>query len=242
LRGRPAIWYNQSMQLVGPVHGPLSARIYAALRADILAGRLQPGDAVASERQLSDDLGASRHAVREALKRLQEAGLVRIAQGGATRVCDWRATGGLDLLLALGAEGIDPPELGLRRAGLELRACIGADAARRCAQRASAARRAELVACAEALAAEADLERRNTQYERLWGLIVEGADNVAYRLALNTLKSGQQVLAFDDARTVAPELADDEAIRALAAAVADGDAGRAHETARDLLERTMPGD
>ena len=229
------------MQLVGPVDRPLSARIYATLREDIVAGRLRPGDAVPSERQLSDELGASRHAVREALKRLQEARLVRIAQGGATRVCDWRATGGLDLLLALGAEGLDPPEVGLRRAGLELRACIGADAARRCAQRASAVRRAELVAGAEALAAESDLDRRNAEYERLWGLIVEGADNIAYRLALNTLKSGQQVLAFDDARTVAGELADDAAIRALAAAIADGADGRAHETARELLERTIPG-
>jgi len=229
------------MQLVGPADRPLSARIHAGLREDILAGRLRAGDAIPSERQLSEGLGASRHAVREALKRLQEAGLVSIAQGGATRVCDWRAAGGLDLLLALGAEGHGPPELDLPRAGLELRACIGADAARRCAQRASAVRRAELVACAEALAAEVDLDRRNGEYERLWGLIVEGADNVAYRLALNTLTQGQRVLAFDDASTVEREITDDGAIRALAAAVADGEADRAHATARELLERTIPG-
>ena len=91
-----------------------------------------------SERRLSEQLGASRHAVREALKRLQEAGLIRITQGGATRVRDWRADGGLDLLLALGAQGDAPPELELERAALELRACIGADAARRAAQRATA--------------------------------------------------------------------------------------------------------
>ena len=81
----------------------------------------------------------SRHAVREALKRLQEAGLIRISHGGATRVRDWRHDGGLDLLLALAAQGDAPPELELERAALELRACIGADAARRCAERASAA-------------------------------------------------------------------------------------------------------
>ena len=105
----------------------LSDRIHAQLRDQILAGELAPGAAVPSERRLSEQLGASRHAVREALKRLQEAGLVRISQGGATRVRDWRHDGGLDLLLALAATGDVPPELELERAGLEMRASIGAD-------------------------------------------------------------------------------------------------------------------
>ena len=64
-----AIWYNQSIQLVQPVL--LSDRIHTRLRDQILSGELAPGAAVASERRLSDQLGASRHAVREALKRLQ---------------------------------------------------------------------------------------------------------------------------------------------------------------------------
>ena len=46
---------------------PLSEQIHTALRADILAGRLAPGAALPSERQLSEQLGANRHAVREAL-------------------------------------------------------------------------------------------------------------------------------------------------------------------------------
>ena len=49
--------------------------------------------------------------MREALKRLQESGLIRISHGGATRVRDWRRDGGLDLLLALAAQGEVPPEL-----------------------------------------------------------------------------------------------------------------------------------
>jgi GntR family transcriptional regulator, transcriptional repressor for pyruvate dehydrogenase complex len=216
---------------------PLSARIHAALRRDILAGVRAPGDALPSERQLSDELGASRHAVREALKRLQEAGLVHIAQGGATRVRDWRADGGLDLLLALGAQGDAPPELELERAALELRACIGADAARRAAQRATPAQRAEIASRAEALAATADPEGRNAEYERLWALIVDAAGNLAYRLALNTLETGQHVLVLD-AERVGRELADGPAIRALAAAIAAGDDERARTTAAELLERS----
>jgi len=229
-------WYNQSTQLVLPVL--LSDRIHAGLRAQILAGHLAPGAAVPSERRLAEQLGAGRHAVREALKRLQESGLIRISQGGATRVRDWRHDGGLDLLLALAAqEGAAPPELELERAALELRAAIGADAARRCAERASAARRAEIIARAEALAAAPEPEGRNLEYERLWALVVDGAENVAYRLALNTLVAGQHVLVLD-AQRVHRELADAEAIRALAAAIADGDAGRARALAADLLERT----
>ena len=216
----------------------LSDRIHAGLRADILSGVLPPGAAVPSERRLSEQLGASRHAVREALKRLQESGLIRISHGGATRVRDWRRDGGLDLLLALAAQGEVPPELEAERAALELRACVGADAARRCAERADAALRAAIVARAEALAAAAEPEARNAEYERLWDAIVDGSGNVAYRLALNTLVAGQHVLVLD-ARRVGAELGDPEAIRALAAAIADGDANGARGIAAELLERSV---
>src|ERR687898_4017 len=189
----------------------LSGRIHAQLRRDILAGRYVAGEALPSERRLSEDLGASRHAVREALKRLQQAGLVAITHGGATRVRDWRADGGLDLLLALGAQGDAPPELELERAALELRACIGADPARRAARRATSAQRAEIAARAEALAAAREPDARHAEYERMWALIVDAAGNLAYRLALNTLETGQHVVVLD-AERVARDLDDTAAI------------------------------
>jgi len=216
---------------------PLSARIHARLRAEILAGGYAPGDALPSERRLSEELGAGRHAVREALKRLQQSGLVRISQGGATRVRDWRRHGGLDLLIELGASGDVPHGLGLECAVMEMRASVGADAARRCAARAGAVVRAELEARAEMLAAEPDLAARNTIYEAFWDLVIEGADNLAYRLALNTLVAGQRLLAFDPA-LVGAELADAAAVRSLAAAIAGGDEEEAHARARELLERS----
>ena len=211
--------------------GTTSARIYEDLRARILAGDL--GE-LPSERRLAEDLGASRHAVREALKRLQQAGLVRISQGGATRVRDWRRHGGLELLLELDEL---PAGLEIERAILEMRASVGADAARRCAARANAVVRAELEARAEMLAAEVELDARNAIYEAFWDLIIDGADNLAYRLALNTLVSGQQALDLD-ARLIAAELDDPGAIRALAAAIAGADADAAHARARELLERS----
>src|SRR3954465_13535584 len=98
----------------------LSSQIHARLRADILSGRYAPGDALPSERRLSEEPDASRHGVREALKRLQQAGLVSISQGGATKVRDGRRRGGLELLL----DGEAPAELQAPRAAMEMRACI----------------------------------------------------------------------------------------------------------------------
>ena len=209
----------------------VSSRVYESLRAAILAGGYD--DTLPSERRLSEELGASRHAVREALKRLQQSGLIRISQGGATRVRDWRRHGGLELLLDLDEV---PAGLEVARPVMEMRASVGADAARRCADRASAVARAELEARAEMLAAEEGLDARNTIYEAFWDLIVEGADNLAYRLALNTLVK-QQAVCLDCAR-VGAELRDPAAIRALAAAIAAGRADEAQERARELLERS----
>jgi GntR family transcriptional repressor for pyruvate dehydrogenase complex len=217
----------------------VSSQIHAALRADILAGRYAAGEALPSERRLSEELATSRHVVREALKRLQQAGLVSISQGGATRVRDWRRHGGLELLLDLAAEGEAPEALHAPRAAMEMRACIGADAARRCAQRAHAAVTAQIAARAEQLAAVDDPAARNAHYEVLWDLIVDGADNIAYRLALTTLVARQRIAPID-AQAVARELEDAGAVRALARAIADGDPEGAHAIARDLLERSIP--
>ena len=139
----------------------------------------------------------------------------------------------------LGVSLIQISELGAERAGMELRACIGADAARRAAERATPAQRAEVVARAEALAVAAAPDARNLEYEGLWDAIVEGAANVAYRLALNTLNTGQHLLVLD-ADEVSAELGDADAIRALAAAIATGEAETARALAADLLERSVP--
>jgi GntR family transcriptional repressor for pyruvate dehydrogenase complex len=233
------VWYNQFMSLVGPAE-TRSAEIHRVLRAAILDGSYEPDAALPSERALSEELGASRHAVREALKRLQQAGLISISQGGSTRVRDWRRHGGLDLMLALGAEGELPPEgLGLMRSLFEMRASIGADAARLAALRADAAARAEIEARAAALVAADDPAARTAIYDVLWDRIIDAADNLAYRLALNTLVAGQRVLPLD-VSTVGAEIVDGPAVLTLARAIADADADRAHAAARELLERSVP--
>jgi GntR family transcriptional repressor for pyruvate dehydrogenase complex len=207
----------------------VSGRVYEHLRTQILAG----AETLPSERRLAEELGASRHAVREALKRLQQSGLVRISHGGATRVRDWRRHGGLELLLELDEL---PAGLDIERAVMEMRASVGADAARRAATRADGVQRAEIEARAEMLAAEPGLDARNTLYEAFWDLIIDASDNLAYRLALNTLASGRQMLV--GIARIGAELADDDAIRRLAGAIAAGDEEAALTRARALLERS----
>ena len=211
---------------------PLPDAVYSALSAQILRGELQPGDALPSERLLAEEYGVNRHAIREAMKRLQQAGLVRVSHGGATRVLDWRSTGGLDLLTQLsGADGLGPE---LVRSALEMRLCIGTDAAHRCAQRAPAPLVAEL---RELVAAEpAGDEQAADAYERLWALVVGGADNLAYQLALNSLLAASR--PFDLRGRSLPEARDRETLVALVEAIAAGEADTAEAIARDLLERT----
>ena len=85
-------------------------RIADKLRAAIVGGRLRPGDALPSERELATQYDVNRSSIREAMGRLATWGLVKIRHGGATRVSDFLMGAGLDLLphlLELGGK-VDP--------------------------------------------------------------------------------------------------------------------------------------
>lgn len=73
-------------------------RIAQSLRSAIVRGRLRPGDALPSERELAAEYAVNRSSIREAMKRLDAWGLVQIRHGGATRVSDFLLSAGLDLL------------------------------------------------------------------------------------------------------------------------------------------------
>lgn len=49
-------------------------------------GQLKPGDRLPSERELVEKLGVSRNSVREALRMLETAGIVKVTQGRATYI------------------------------------------------------------------------------------------------------------------------------------------------------------
>lgn len=76
----------------------VAEKIASALRSAIVKGRLQPGDALPSERELAEKYAVNRSSVREAMKRLEAWGLVKIRHGGATRVADLLLSSGLGLV------------------------------------------------------------------------------------------------------------------------------------------------
>ncbi|WP_205699027.1 FadR/GntR family transcriptional regulator [Conexibacter sp. SYSU D00693] len=214
--------------------------VHEQLRRAILDGLLAPGSALPGERELSTRFEVNRHAVRQAVGRLAQAGLVTVSHGGATRVNDWRRTAGLDVLadLAFG-EGGRLPDGDVLRSALEMRFGIGVDVARRAAGRATPEVVGALRAHVEAGRAAAELDEAERHYAALWQELVEGSRNVAYRLALNSL-----VRALDQSRELTLELSalevrDHAAQHALVDAVEAGDGDRAAALAADLLGR-MP--
>ncbi len=213
----------------------VSDTVHVYLRDRILSGDLAPGDPVPSERDLSERLGVNRHAIREALNRLQQARLVQVSHGGPTRVLDWRATGGLELITDLARDPGNQMDANLTRAIIELRACIGVDVARRAAERADPAQRERAARLAETAADAADLPHRAQANERLWTELVDAAGNIAYRLALNSLLEGVAAHPELDAQLNTPA-GDGDELRRLAQSLRAGDRDAAAAVARALLE------
>jgi DNA-binding FadR family transcriptional regulator len=162
----------------------LPDRVFEQLTAEVVSGGYPVGSAIPSERELSELLGVNRHVVREAVKRLEQVGLVRGMQGGRTTVLDYRLTAGLDVLALLAEHARElEPLLPLLVAALEMRAGIGADLARLCAERAAPELRAELPAMAEHIRVTGSGEELLALDEAFWRVILDGAGNLAYQLA-----------------------------------------------------------
>lgn len=81
---------------------PLYLQVAASIREAIIAGSLAPGDALPTERELSEEFGVSRASVREALRALQAQGLVSSAGAPArTIVAEGAGAHARDALITL---------------------------------------------------------------------------------------------------------------------------------------------
>jgi GntR family transcriptional repressor for pyruvate dehydrogenase complex len=216
----------------------LSDAVFEQLRDHILSGALGAGATLPGERALAASLGVNRSALREGLKRLEQARLVTVRHGGATQVLDFRATGGMELLglLLFGPDG--GLELGVARAIVELRSALAPDVARRAAERRSAAQLEALEArVASMRAAEGDVPRLQRDALSLWDTLVDASGNIAYRLAFNGMTAVYTQLLELLAPVLAAELRDVEAYAALVAAVAAARPELAERRARRLIQR-----
>lgn len=64
----------------------LYEQVAQQIQGMIVNGELQPGDQLPPEREMAEQLGVSRTVVREAIKTLQQIGLVRVLTGSGTYV------------------------------------------------------------------------------------------------------------------------------------------------------------
>jgi len=91
-----------------PIHsGRLYEQIVAQIEQRILNGELRPGDKLPAERELAEQFGVSRTAVREAMKALMQSGLVEIQPGRGTFVTDSTSMvvrHSIDMLVRVGNE------------------------------------------------------------------------------------------------------------------------------------------
>jgi len=124
--------------LAGPQTRMPPARLGVAVVVDLVAaivtGELQPGDVLPPEGTLSQRFGVSRTVIRESVKRVEEKGLVVVAQGRGTTVNPPSAWNVLDPVVLSALVDHDDTlgvldELTIVRASLE--ASMAAEAARR---------------------------------------------------------------------------------------------------------------
>lgn len=213
-----------------------SAAVFDQLLAEVLGGGIPPGESLPPERSLTGTLAVNRQAIREALQRLAQSGLVEINHGGPTKVLDFRRNGGLDLLprLLVGSDGFEPKVV---RSMMEMRACIGPDVARLAAQRATP----DVVRALEGVVEEMGAQTEPSDIARLdvefWDLLVDGAENIAYRLAYNGLRSVYEPVLELVFPVLEEELWDFDARAEIVAAIRDHNPDAAREMTQRLLAK-----
>jgi GntR family transcriptional repressor for pyruvate dehydrogenase complex len=111
----------------------LYEQIVQQIEESVLKGTLKPGDQLPAERELAQQLGVSRTAVREAVKTLREKGLVEAYSGRGTFITDGTsqaARQSFDLMVKIGQQEGSPHLAELRlilEPGIAALAAVRAD-------------------------------------------------------------------------------------------------------------------
>jgi GntR family transcriptional regulator, transcriptional repressor for pyruvate dehydrogenase complex len=218
----------------------LADQVFEQLAREIVVGRYPAASSLPAERTLASVFGVNRHVVREGLKRLEQIGLLKISQGGGTKVLDFKRHAGLDLLALMAEHATGGRDVAAVWVSvLEMRAAIAADIARLCAERASPSIKEELVAIAKQMHATDANAQLHLLEVRFWERAVEGAGNLAYRLAFNSLIKSAQAMGTAAEEWAARELRANGYRDAIASAILQGDAPRAEAETRDAMRKAV---
>lgn len=225
----------------------LSESVYRQLEDRIVRQELKPGTELPAERALSEKLGVNRGAVREAIKRLQQAGLVAVRHGGNHVVQDYLEQGGLELLpsLLVNKQGrVNGPVI---RSIMAMRSALAPDIAAAAARKPNAGLADELDGIiARMRAQQADRLALQEHALSFWQRLVEHGGNIAFRLAFNSMTKSYRQAWEVLTPVLEKEFRDFDNLSAIAAAVRAGQAeaarsaGRAHvELGRAAVERLL---
>lgn len=208
--------------------------VFEQIVGEVVRGDVPAGDPLPSERRLAEVLGVSRPSVREALKRLDHAGLVDVRQGDSTVVRDFRRSAGMDLLPTLLTAGgsVDVPTA---RSLMETRLHVGPFVAQLAAERGGARLEPALTAALTALVAQTDPVQRQYAALAFWDVIVDGADSIALRLMYNSLRASYEPVIGAMSVVLDVEVSNHRGYRRLAAAITAGRPAAAAKAATDLL-------
>jgi DNA-binding FadR family transcriptional regulator len=165
----------------------VSDRVFVQLLEAMLGGRYEAGEKLPGQRALAADLGVTMSSVREALKRLEQMGLVDVRHGSAMRVRDWREHGGLDVLTHLLFRGgaVDP---GVLAAILEARALMLREIAGLAAERRRAPQVERLHELATSFAAAEHPHDAARIDFAFFTEVAQAAHNLVFELILNAIR------------------------------------------------------
>ncbi len=225
----------------------LSESVYLQLKDRIVRRELAAGSALPSERELSEMLGVNRGAVREAVKRLQQAQLLTVRQGGNHVVLDYLDEAGLELLPSLLLDKRGRMSSATVRAVMAMRSALAPDIAAAAAEHGGGELARELQALLEQMrAAGDDVAALQNHCFEFWKALVVASGNIAFRLSFNSMQKTYRQVWGLLTRVMEAEFRDLTGLGRIARAVAAGDAeaartaGRRHvELGRRALERAL---
>lgn len=234
----PFVCYSNRTGMLKPVEKQrVAEEIVEQLRSLILTGEYAPGAKLPPERELAKTLGVNRASLREALKKLEHLGLVRIRQGDGTRVTNYMETAGIELIAHLvPMAGEDPTII---RDVLEFRRVFGREVARLAAMRATE----DVLGPVRALAAQSEAPELNAKDAfqldfEFYIALTAATNNRVMTLLINTVRDAVQAhLPLLEHLVEAPEVAAAHHAQLLKALEA-GDADAAAQIADDYLARS----
>ncbi len=164
----------------------LSESVYRQLSDKILSHELAPGDPLPAERALSEALQVNRGAVREAIKRLQQAGLIAVRQGGNHVVRDYLSEGGMELLPNLLVDKQGQLNGAVVRSIMAMRSSLAPDIAAAAARKGGKPLADELDALLKQMQADSkNIRALQDQALAFWQKLVSRGGHIAFRLAFN---------------------------------------------------------